>query len=138
MLSRAFLLHAFSIVPFTRWPVLIWHLLMVSDWMARLAETGQPVPKLIVAPTGVIYRLEWDGPGTDHWRARLHAVDLARCADAVSAHLQACHRLGLAAHAACAEAMATPRAGPTLPERSWRGPQLAATGNRSELPFPVP
>jgi len=71
MLSRAVLLHAFSIVPFTLWPALIWHLLMVSDRMASLkrfqakwapvrrpearqdkdlkrcaasAETGQPVP----------------------------------------------------------------------------------------------
>jgi len=99
MLSRAFLLHAFRIVPFTRWPALIWHLLMASDWIAHLTETGQPVPKLVVARTGEIYRLEWGGPGAGHWRARLHARDAEPGDSAVQRHLAAHHGRQAAAFA---------------------------------------
>ncbi|MEL6210183.1 MAG: hypothetical protein AAFR44_08385 [Pseudomonadota bacterium] len=108
MLSRGFLLHAFRIVPFTRWPVLIWHLLMASDWIAHLTETGQRVPKLVVTRTGEIYRLEWGGPGAGHWRARLHARAAEPGDSAVQRHLAAHHGRQAAAFAGAVATNPTP------------------------------
>ncbi|MEL6385929.1 MAG: hypothetical protein AAFR00_01150 [Pseudomonadota bacterium] len=114
MLSREFLLHAFRIVPFTRWPVLIWHLLMASDWIAHLTETGQPVPKLVVTQTGEIYRLEWGGPGAGHWRARLHARAAEPGDSTVQRHLAAHHGRQAAAFAG---AMAANKSAPATTGR---------------------
>jgi len=148
MLSRAFLVNAFRIVPVRNWPVLAWYIFMVRGWMARLAQEGRPVPGLVVARSGVIYRLESDLPD-DYWRTRLHAREPARMAGAVHACLRDRHGREAAMYAAafagnCAGlpaglASLLPLAG--APVRPGAGRTPGRTGSadprgRAELPLP--
>ncbi|MEM7766751.1 MAG: hypothetical protein AAF253_04605 [Pseudomonadota bacterium] len=148
MLSPAFLRHAFQIVPFIHWPVLIWHIIMVHDWMARLTAAGEPIPFLTVRPNGVIYRRAPDAPA-DHWRNQLHSIDHARCTEAIRDHLAAHHGREAAAfaHAECGASPAVfrasccgtsgYRAAISAAAKAFTSRRLAPTlSSRTELPLP--
>lgn len=148
MLSRAFLVNAFRVVPVRNWPVLVWYIVMVRGWMARLAQAGRPVPGLVVARSGVIYRLESDLPD-DYWRTRLHAPAPARMAGAVHACLRDRHGREAAKYAAARAGHCTglpaglasplPVAGAPLRTVAGRAPGRSGSVDprgRAELPLP--